>query len=235
MQRDHIDANELHTSFDRLSRDLAHMGHELYSKIAGFDAAGAVTHVERNHPILFRVEGCMHRQGQVRGDSRRWCRIRADRLVEEDSVALRLDKLQLRRRAYHGLEQTASVVLRVREAHAMQSHVPRVAADVRDHQQRLIDHPPATIRLQPIPVTGRSSEKGPPGALLQTNNPRLSGESARRARGRTPAGRPPFDHGPRRLAPMALLPHPRGGGGPRRVHGAQAGAPPGPRAGQRWP
>ena len=60
VNHNHVESHELLALPYGLPRDLADVRDKLHAKPPSLDATGTATHVQRDHPILFRMERCMH-------------------------------------------------------------------------------------------------------------------------------------------------------------------------------
>jgi hypothetical protein len=140
VHRDHIDTNELRVPSNGLDGDLSNVRDELHAKPSRLDAPGTAAHVQPNHPVLFGMERLMHQQRELRRVSDGRPLPAHSERVQERGVAFDLDQIKARYGAHHGLEQTSRDLLRVGKTQSVEPHVVRVATNVGDHQQRLIDH-----------------------------------------------------------------------------------------------
>ena len=133
---DHVHADELLPAPDRLGGYLPDMRDELELQATRLLAAPTGTHVELDEPTL-RVESTMQGDGRTSdGGHRRRAVQRIGVAREEGRVALDLDEIESLRGIDDLVEHASRCCLRVAEDAAVELHVLRVAADVRDQEQR---------------------------------------------------------------------------------------------------
>ena len=140
MHDDDVDAGEFGHPPDLAHRDLAQVPDELDPQrsrlLATVAGAKGVPREVRGAAVERRVD-----RRHARCDPRLADRGRAvQRAVEERRVAFELGEFELGAgRVDDRLDQLRHDVVRVREAHGVQPHEPRVAGDVGDQQQRRVD------------------------------------------------------------------------------------------------
>jgi hypothetical protein len=136
MNEDHVHADEIAPSLDRLDRDLSDMRDELQLQVARLGATLAGAQVQLDQPPL-RVERAMHGDRSLRdGGERRGAVQRVGLARKEGRVAFELDQVEVGGRIDHLLQHARRGCLRVPEESAVELHVLRVAADIGDQEQR---------------------------------------------------------------------------------------------------
>ncbi|HMG28652.1 MAG TPA: hypothetical protein VK585_00850 [Jiangellaceae bacterium] len=138
MDEDDVDADQLSSALDLLSRDLSYVRDELQLQVAGPGTTIAGAQVQLDQTPL-GVEGPVHGHGSLGGFGDRCGAIQRSSLAEEErGVAFDLDQVEVAGGIDHPLEQTCGCCLGVSEAQAgaVEAHVFGVAADVGDQEKR---------------------------------------------------------------------------------------------------
>ncbi len=130
-----VDPDELALLPDGLGGDLADMRDELQLQVVRLGATVARAQVGRDI-LPLEVERPVHGRGGLESQGDRCVNVQRVGLTREKGcVTFDLDQIEVGHGIDHLLQQPRGVHLGMRKAHAMESHVLGVAADVSDQEE----------------------------------------------------------------------------------------------------